>query len=205
MIDYDSLVLQTWDTAKVRSKLHILFVFFEHLDGRPKSEFPIRRVLMWKPDERTDAFLRADWERVNAKVRHGLAHQLSESDGRIMGPCTKGVDASHLRTQPFSAEKARSRAFALKPSFTLQLYRDAERRAMTSIAPVLEMSEPASFEEQLRARFDRYVGRDASETSETSSACRGATPTRATRHRLPAVSSVPRASRHRSVSSRRWA
>ena len=159
MIDFHDLVLQTWDTAKVRSKLKILFVYFEHLDGRPKAEFPIRRTLMWTPDERTDAFLRADWERVQTKVRHGLAHRLSESDGRIMGPCTKGRDASHLRTQPFSSEKARSRAFALKPSFTLQLYRDAERHVATSIAPTLDMSRADTFEQQLRARFQPFVGR----------------------------------------------
>ena len=91
-----------------------------------------------------------------------------------MGPCTKGVDASHLRTQPFSAEKARSRAFALKPSFTLQLYRDAERRAMTSIAPVLQMSEPASFEDSSEPDSIATSG-GPWETSETSSACRGAT------------------------------
>jgi len=59
MIDYKSLPTETWDTAHVREKLTILFVFFEHLHGRPKEEFPIREVLLWKPDradERT-----SDW------------------------------------------------------------------------------------------------------------------------------------------------
>ena len=41
MIDFHDIVLQTWDTAKVRGKLRILFVFFEHLDARPKDDFPI--------------------------------------------------------------------------------------------------------------------------------------------------------------------
>jgi DNA mismatch repair endonuclease MutH len=166
MIDYDDLVLETWDSAKVRGKLRILFVFFEHLDGRPKAEFPIRRVVVWTPDVRAEAFLRADWERVQAKVRHGLAHRLSESDGRIMGPCTKGADASHLRTQPFSSEMARYRAFALKPSFTLHLYRDAESRAATSIAPTLEMSRVETFEQQLTARFEPFVGRTVGEVGD---------------------------------------
>jgi DNA mismatch repair protein MutH len=36
MIDYASLVLEDWDSAIVRKKLRILFVFFEHLPDRMK-------------------------------------------------------------------------------------------------------------------------------------------------------------------------
>ena len=45
LIDYVKLPEQTWATASVRKKLRILFVFFEHIDERPKSMFPIRRSL----------------------------------------------------------------------------------------------------------------------------------------------------------------
>ena len=91
IIDYMALPGQTWTTASVRKKLKILFVFFEHIDEKPKSMFPIREILLWEPDARTDALLRADWERVFAKVRQGRAHELSESDGSLMGPCTKSA------------------------------------------------------------------------------------------------------------------
>ena len=131
MIDYDALVLQTWDTAKVRSKLHILFVFFEHLDGRPKAEFPIRRVLMWKPDERTDAFLRADWERVNAKVRHGLAHQLvgvGRSDhGAMHQREWMRVTSGANRSQPRRHGRGRSRSSLRSPCSSIGMRSDARR------------------------------------------------------------------------------
>ncbi|GIU99211.1 MAG: hypothetical protein KatS3mg014_0827 [Actinomycetota bacterium] len=39
---------------------------------------------------------------------------LSEADGGIMGPCTKGASSRSLRRQPFSDVPAMSRAFALK-------------------------------------------------------------------------------------------
>ena len=122
IIDYMTLPEQTWATASVRKKLRILFVFFEHLDDTPKQLFPIRAVFQWEPDGRTNALLRADWERVFAKVRQARAHELSESDGAIMGPCTKGATGASLRRQPFGTIKAKPRAWALKPSYTWQLY-----------------------------------------------------------------------------------
>ena len=101
MIDFNGLVLETWDTASVRHKLKMFFVFFEHLTNyTPKSSFPIRAILYWEPDTWTNDFIRDDWVRVLTKVRHGLAHELSESDGRLMGPCTKGVDSRSFRSQP---------------------------------------------------------------------------------------------------------
>lgn len=154
MIDFDGIVLETWETASVRKKLNILFVFFEHLDERPKEEFTIKKVLHWKPDAEVNAFIKTDWERVRLKIRQGLAHQLSESDGRIMGPCTKGVDSKHLRRQPFSEAKARSRAFALKQAFTKTLYRPPSAEEQ-----VLETTEAPDLEHQLTGRFSRFVGR----------------------------------------------
>ena len=86
MIDFNVLVEEIWDTAKVRDKLHILFVFFEHLPGRPKDQFPIHHVHLWSPDERTNAFLQDDWERVEERCDKGgpmnSANQTGGSWGR---------------------------------------------------------------------------------------------------------------------------
>jgi DNA mismatch repair protein MutH len=154
MIDFDGIVLETWETATVRKKLNILFVFFQDLEGRPKSEFPIKKVLLWQPDSEVAALLKSDWERVRTKIRQGLAHELSESDGRIMGPCTKGVDSRHLRRQPFSDAKARSRAFALKQAFTKKLYMPPMNEEQ-----LLETTQAANLEDELLSRFSQYVGR----------------------------------------------
>jgi DNA mismatch repair protein MutH len=164
MIDYDSIVVETWETAKVRGKLHILFVFFEHLPGRRKADFPIVDVHLWQPDERTRELLRADWEHVKRKVQLGLAHELSESDGRIMGPCTKGPNAGYLRSQPFSSLRAKSRAFALRPSFTLELFRELRRtRPQREAVPV---DDPTDFEGVLLNRFRPFVGRTVDESAD---------------------------------------
>lgn len=160
LINYKTLMEETWADASVRKKLKILFVFFQHLDGRPKRSFPIREVLLWEPDARTDVLLQADWDRVFAKVRQGRAHELSESDGAIMGPCTKSATGLSRRPQPFGDQPARPRAWALKPSFTLQLF-----RAMTTPRPAVSLLEDLGldaakqFETRLLDRFSPFVGR----------------------------------------------
>jgi DNA mismatch repair protein MutH len=164
MIDYEAIVEETWASAKVRHKLHILFVYYEHLDDRAKREFPILEVTLWGPDDRTDSLLQADWERVQAKVRHGFAHQLSESDGRILGPCTKGPNAGYLRRQPFSQVRAKSRAFALKPAFTLELFRAV--RASGLDRSTVQVDDARTFEEVLVARFEPFVGKTVQEAAD---------------------------------------
>ena len=159
LIDYTKLMDQTWETASVRRKLKILFVFFEHLDGRPKDEFPIRQVHLWEPDGRTDELLQADWQRVFVKVRQGRADELSESDGTIMGPCTKAADSTSRRRQPFSDRPAKPRAWALKPSFTLSLYRSiVQAEPVESLIENLHVS-ATEFEQRLLDRFSRFEGR----------------------------------------------
>lgn len=153
-IDYDEIVNETWETASVRKKLRILFVYFEHLPGRPKGEFPIHSVVLWEPRGRVAAQIRRDWEVVRDKLRAGLAHELSEVDGRIMGPCTKGASGRSLRPQPFSNVRAMSRAFALKPWFTFALYSEPGGQALS----VRELAETATLR-TLLDRFHRYVGR----------------------------------------------
>jgi DNA mismatch repair endonuclease MutH len=154
LIDYETLAGETWVTASVRKKLKILFVFFEHLLGHPKSEFPIHSVILWEPRGEIEAQIRRDWEAVRQKTRDGRAHELSEADGRILGPCTKGASSASLRRQPFSEVRAMSRAFALKPSFTFALY--VEPR----VAPLDEsdIAESATLSE-VRPAFQEFVGR----------------------------------------------
>ena len=54
MIDYVRLIEETWPTSAVRSKLDILFMFFEDVLGAPKASFPILAVDLFRPDERTE-------------------------------------------------------------------------------------------------------------------------------------------------------
>ena len=82
-----------------------------------------RAILYWQPDASTNDFIRDDWVRVLTKVRHGLAHELSESDGPIIwARVPRASTHGPFGRSPSVPSPARSRAFALKPAFTLDLY-----------------------------------------------------------------------------------
>jgi DNA mismatch repair protein MutH len=154
MIDYVRLATESWEKAHVRRKLHILFVFFEHLYGVPKRDFPILHVALWEPSGQVEVQIRKDWEKVHDKVLAGLATELTEADGLVLGPCRKGADSRSLRKQPFSDVMAKSRAFALKPSFTMALYRETTRARPDD----QRLAEVANLE-HLLSNFAAYEGR----------------------------------------------
>jgi DNA mismatch repair endonuclease MutH len=153
LIDYEVLARESWETASVRRKLKILFVFYEHLRGKSKRQFPIHSVVLWEPADEIEYQIRRDWETVHTKVVAGLAHELSEADGRILGPSTKGADSSSLRRQPNNEEFAKSRAFALKPSFVFGLYVEPSAHLEAE-----ELAENASLTE-VRRGFRRFEDR----------------------------------------------
>jgi DNA mismatch repair endonuclease MutH len=156
MIDYNKIVEEVWSDARIREKLQILFVFFEHLEGQPKEAFPILEVNLWVPDQRALELLRSDWSRIRDKVRHGLAHELTESDGRIMGASTKASSSLVLRGQPFSSTLAKPRAFSLKPSFTTELFRETQAGTQPSWND-LGVDDVDQFEQQLLGRFEPFI------------------------------------------------
>jgi DNA mismatch repair protein MutH len=113
------------------------------------------------PDARLETLLRADWERIRAIVRHGNAHLLSESDGRIMTPSTKSASGRARTPQPFNTIPAKPRGFALKPSLTLDRFLLAmgSRTGPTeSLVENLSMEKVDSFEQELLERFRPFVG-----------------------------------------------
>jgi len=128
-IDYFALAEEAWETASVRKKLDILFVFFERLRDPPKEEWPVVHVALWRPHDIALEGIRIDWEQVKSKVINGKAHELSEADGRILGPCTKGAGGGEFRRQPFSDLPAKPRAWALKQAFVLGVYEQSRSSA----------------------------------------------------------------------------
>ncbi|MBR3210846.1 MAG: restriction endonuclease [Bacilli bacterium] len=64
-----------------------------------------------------------DWNYIVSKIKEGKAHELSEADTMYLGTCTKGVNSSSTREQPFSDIKAMQRAFCFKNSYMTQMVR----------------------------------------------------------------------------------
>jgi DNA mismatch repair protein MutH len=108
------------------------------------------------------SIFRADWEFIRDKVRQGKAHELSEGDTTYLGACRKGAGgaAETLREQPFSAEKAKARAFAIKQGYVTTLI-----NGHISDTGLLAGKETMTLEDATASRFEPFVGRTLQQIS----------------------------------------
>lgn len=169
MIDYGALVTETWANAKVRKKIEkILFVFYYHVDkGDPLSTI-IEEAVLWSPQPELLPQLENDWSVVQRKVLDGLAHEISEGDGRVLGAATKGAGGGHLVDQPRNPDvRAKPRAWALKPALTTWLY-EKERsgnKSVVALRDALKLQATDDFEDAVLRRLTAYERRTLAEVA----------------------------------------
>ena len=123
MIDYCALVHETWESSTVLSKMGgMLLITFLH--EPEKDEFDYEFEFVGTPSILPEdmAVIRDDWETIVAKVKAGLAHEISGGDTNYLEPCTKGASAKTVRKQQYSDIMAKQRAFALKSSYMTAFY-----------------------------------------------------------------------------------
>lgn len=122
IIDYMQEYNKTFRTSGFWHKCNtMLLMSYEHLAGRPKSDFKIDEVVLFQFPEEDLAIIEHDWRTIMEKVRQGRAHELSEGDTLYLAACTKGANASSVRPQPFSNIPAKQRAYSLKASYMTQI------------------------------------------------------------------------------------
>lgn len=171
MIDYGALVEESWQTAKVRKKIKkILFVFYYHVDKGNPLDTVIEETVFWTPQDNLLPQLKSDWSVVRKKVLDGLAHEISEGDGRVLGAATKGAGGGKLVDQPRnSAVRAKPRAWALKPALTTWLFEETRsgNRAIVSLRDALKLKPAESFEEVVLRRLETYEGRTLADVAKS--------------------------------------
>jgi len=96
----------------------ILLFAYQYQIGVHRSEYTIvdaQLIDLSSPEFADDLqVIQDDWRIITDKIPQGRAHQLSESDTRFLGACTKGANSSSLRKQLYSTEWAMQRAYSLK-------------------------------------------------------------------------------------------
>ncbi len=118
MEEYD----RTFQTSAFWHKCNtMLLMSYEHLPDKPKGDFKIDEAVLFSFPEEDLAIIEHDWETIMTKVRAGKAHELSEGDTMYLAACTKGTNASSVRSQPFSEIMAKQRAYSLKSSYMTQI------------------------------------------------------------------------------------
>ncbi|MFM1787301.1 MAG: hypothetical protein RL228_1251 [Actinomycetota bacterium] len=122
LINYHDLAKESWQTSSLLHKsglLLLLFYLFEEKIDPLDRQFVLPPLLLENLSKFQSDFLQIkdDWHQIQQKVLEGKAHELSESDTRLLGACTKSSDSTKFTSQPFSKIPAKPRAFSLKQGY----------------------------------------------------------------------------------------
>jgi len=165
MIDYDVVCGENWESSSFKSKNDLLLLMiYLWEEGRAPLDYVFKIARLWSPPEEDLEIIRDDWEAIAAKIRDGRAHELSEGDTMYLAACTKGSKGSDRRSQPYSDEPAKPRAFAFKASYMNSVIE--ESLEMQSAVSTDELRSGRTFEDVVHERFRPFIGMTASEIAE---------------------------------------
>ena len=156
MINYMSVVDETWETSSLQKKLQrILLIAYQYDKELNPVDYLVRLVELWGIPEEDVPTFKKDWDTVVSKIRRGKAHELSGSDTLYLEAATKAANASKRTEQPYSSVPAKPRAWAIKPSYMTTalngmieaqaIRRDGKDRGLDLLSLV-------------RRRFEPYIG-----------------------------------------------
>ena len=159
MIDYPSVLDETWERSSVIKKcssLLLLFYVYEENFHCFDLTWDARTYIgkfMGLPEQFITQ-IEADWRSIVGKIRNGEAHLLSSGDTSFLEASRKGSSNEPLKTQPNSRLKAKKRAFSLKAEFVDHLYRlaDANHEYDSSLRP------EQTIEEFVEEKLSQIVG-----------------------------------------------
>lgn len=156
MIDYCGLVNETWEHSTVLKKMgDMLLITFLHESEKDEFDYEFEFAGTPSIPDEDMAVIRGDWETIVAKVRAGLAHEISGGDTNYLEACTKGASAKTVRKQPFSDIPAKQRAFALKSSYMTAFY---DKNIHLESIMRRRGEEALSFDELVEHRIGEYTG-----------------------------------------------
>lgn len=143
----------------------LLITFYEYKREIERSKFKILGSIIYEYPEIDFQIILNDWKNIAKKVKSGLAHELSESDGVYLGACTKGANSSIVQNQPESDTKAKQRAYSLKKSYMTTVFRDYVLGSKTDEKIIRDIRhiEGKSLEEFIIDCFKPYYGKTKSE------------------------------------------
>ena len=164
MINYVTLVDENWTANSLMEKcrMMLLLFYFYQKDVAVYDRKFVFKPLLWSFPEADLSVIENDWKIIQATIRDGRAHELSEGDTFYLGACRKGAGGikEALRKQPFSPIGAKSRAFSLKPNYINTILSDHAHEA--TIITNQEEAE-LGIEEITKRKFAPFVGQSINE------------------------------------------
>lgn len=136
LIDYNlesGLAFEESSFWKKNACLLLMFYVWDTDIDQLDQVFKVIRLWQYPPHDL--AIIEQDWTRIMAKIKAGKAHEISEGDTLYLAACTKGQNKGSLRSQPFSTEKAKQRAFSLKQGYLDYIIYSSLHDIKSKVAP----------------------------------------------------------------------
>lgn len=165
LINYHQIIESTWETSHAKEKLnHVLFVFYQY-NKENKLASKIKDYYLFELRNQLDEpIIQSDWYRTKKLVQDGKAHQLSESQNKILAASRSGAGGIELSKQPTQPNaliqlNAPQRSFSLKPSYTNVIWKELNNQAFDSLKSVTKFTEEAGIENFILGRLQFWNGK----------------------------------------------
>ncbi|MDP2642684.1 MAG: Sau3AI family type II restriction endonuclease [Candidatus Peregrinibacteria bacterium] len=165
MINYDSIVGETWELSSFLKKnktLLLMFYLWIERQSILDYEFKFVHLLNLLEDiSSEDVFqIQKDWEYIVAKIKRGEAHLLSEGDTYYLGACTKAANSRVVRDQPLNRTPAKPRAFSFKQQYINYLIQTKLLGEKTNTDSIFKKQRRLeTIEDVVREKFSYFIGK----------------------------------------------
>jgi DNA mismatch repair protein MutH len=163
MINYESLVNENWEESTLKKKCQLMLILF-YLYSKDVSVIDRKfvKILLYSIPDSDITQIKRDWEAIKQSVLEGKAHELSEGDTFYLGACRKGSggEKESFRSQPYSSEPAKSRAFSFKQSYLNKILEGPNENKRD-----IGLSETLTIAEATQLRFNPFIGKSVDEIS----------------------------------------
>lgn len=128
-INFEELVNESFETSSFFKKCRNILILC-YLYDQAKADLDqlfTENQFIFRLDNAELEQIKRDWETIQAKVKAGLAHEISEGDTFLLKASRKGSGGPNekKKSQPFSSMDAASRAWSFSASYLTTLIADA--------------------------------------------------------------------------------
>ncbi len=158
MIDYNQVVKETFEESHFwnKSKLLLLVYYLYSKETKYNLDYTIGYSKLFTPPEQDLRIIQHDFYAIVSKIKAGKAHELSEGDTLYLGAATKSATSMDRRTQPYSLELAKPRAFAFKNSYMTYVLNNYIVPGKATYEPIIQEGAVDSFEDYVTEKIGRY-------------------------------------------------
>ena len=160
MIDYFQVVNESFEESHLwrKSKLILLVYYLYMKDIRFNLDYKIGYSKLFTPPQQDVKIIEHDYYIIVSKIKAGKAHELSEGDTLYLGAAPKAASSRDRRSQPFSDELAKPRAFAFKNSYMTYVLNNYVVSGKETYEPIVRGESIDSFEDYVVEKIKEYRG-----------------------------------------------